>query len=192
MSRILVLFATREGHTRAVARRVAAILDAHGLAVDVGDARERAPDADTYDAVVALASIHVGRHEPELVAWAKRNAEALASRPNAFLSVSMSAATRSRAATPLGRDQAEAAIEAALAGFVAETGWRPDRVVPVAGALPYTRVGWLKRALLRFMAGRTGMDTDTGRDHVYTDWAAIDAFAADFARAVAACRAPAA
>ena len=51
-----------------------------------------------------------------------------------------------------------------------------------AGALRYSRYGWLKRRLMRSIARREGGDTDTSRDHVYTDWDAVDRFAVDILR----------
>jgi len=34
---------------------------------------------------------------------------------------------------------------------------------------------------MKKIAGAGGNPTDTSRDHVFTDWAAVDRFAADFA-----------
>ena len=48
-----------------------------------------------------------------------------------------------------------------------------------AGALVYTRYGWLKKRLMRSIAKRDGSDTDMSRDHEYTDWDAVDEFARD-------------
>ena len=70
--------------------------------------------------------------------------------------------------------------------LVAETGWHPRRVELVAGALPYTRYNFLVRFVMRRISRKEGGDTDTSRDYEYTDWGAVDRFAAEFVREVSA------
>jgi menaquinone-dependent protoporphyrinogen oxidase len=53
--------------------------------------------------------------------------------------------------------------------------------MPVAGALPYTRYNFLVRFLMKRIARKAGGPTDTSRDYDFTDWAALDRFAAAFA-----------
>ena len=60
-----------------------------------------------------------------------------------------------------------------LEAFSARTGWHPGRAVSFAGALPYTRYN----PLLRFVMKRISHTTDTSRDHDFTDWKAVRAFA---------------
>jgi menaquinone-dependent protoporphyrinogen oxidase len=50
----------------------------------------------------------------------------------------------------------------------------------VAGALPYTRYGWLKRAVMKRIVKRAGGSTDVSRDHEYTDWTDLWDFAVAF------------
>jgi len=59
------------------------------------------------------------------------------------------------------------------------TGYEPDAVGLFAGALVYTQYGWLKRHVMRAIAKHEGGDLDTSRDYEYTDWNAVDLFAAD-------------
>jgi menaquinone-dependent protoporphyrinogen oxidase len=51
----------------------------------------------------------------------------------------------------------------------------------VAGALPYTRYGWLKRQMIKRIVAKAGGDTDTTRDFEYTDWNDLRNFTGDFA-----------
>ncbi len=67
-----------------------------------------------------------------------------------------------------------------LAELPTETGWEPDRTLTVAGALKYRQYG-LKRFAMRGIAGRAGGDTDTSRNHEYTDWDDVESFALEFA-----------
>ncbi len=87
MTRILVLYGTTEGQTGKIAESLAAAMRARGADVDVVDAAAHSPDADAYTAVVVAASVHAGCYQPAVRRWVQANAEALRSRPTAFLSV---------------------------------------------------------------------------------------------------------
>ncbi len=63
--------------------------------------------------------------------------------------------------------------------FVAETGWAPAHVLPVAGALAYSRYNFLIRFVLKRIARANGAPTDTSRDYEFTDWQAVDNFVRD-------------
>jgi menaquinone-dependent protoporphyrinogen oxidase len=65
--------------------------------------------------------------------------------------------------------------------FLARYGWRPAITKLVAGALLYTRYGWLKRRMMKRIVAKAGGDTDTTRDFEYTDWNDLRDFAEDFA-----------
>ena len=72
--------------------------------------------------------------------------------------------------------------------LIAETGWHPRRIELVAGALPYTRYNFLIRFIMRRIVKKEGGDIDTSRNYEYTDWPAVDRFAAEFVEEVAANR----
>ena len=55
----------------------------------------------------------------------------------------------------------------------------------VAGALPYTRYGWIKRMMMRRIVAKAGGDTDTSRDYEYTDWNDLRVSSRDFAELTA-------
>ncbi|MGZ3444045.1 MAG: hypothetical protein ACXWLG_00070, partial [Myxococcaceae bacterium] len=54
-----------------------------------------------------------------------------------------------------------------------QTGWRPDRSVPIAGALTDSAYGPLTRVLMRKVAHRNLPD-EPAREVVFTDWAALN------------------
>jgi menaquinone-dependent protoporphyrinogen oxidase len=66
--------------------------------------------------------------------------------------------------------------------FEKQTGWRPAHVALFGGALLYTQYGFLKRHLMKKIAGdKPGeLGTDTSRDYVYTEWDGVKRFAEDF------------
>lgn len=173
---ILVVYATTEGQTRRIARFVAHRLAGRGHGVEllaVTDAEEI--DWAPVEAAVLAGSIHMGRVQADLAAFAAEHAAALNARPTLFLQVSLCAA---------GTNPEELAeIERIARTFCAEAGWRPGRVVQVAGAFRFTQYDFFRRWAMRHIAAQKGETVDPGQDREYTDWAALaalcDAWAAD-------------
>jgi len=102
MNPILVLYATREGQTRKIAEHLAVTLRSRELPVEVMDAA-RLPAAfnlASFDAAVLAASIHAGKHEPEMFRFVKEHREELGRMPSAFLSVSLTEATAEDRSSP--------------------------------------------------------------------------------------------
>jgi menaquinone-dependent protoporphyrinogen oxidase len=107
--------------------------------------------------------------------------------PNAFISVTLSEAGVERIeATTEERARFIADVQKVLEAFFEQTGWRPQRVKPVAGALLYTKYNFLIRFIVKQIARKAGGDTDTSRDYEYTDWPALDRFADEITREMAA------
>lgn len=175
MVSFLVLYGTGEGQTATVADRIGAVLGARGHDATTTNADEIPAefDLEEFDAVLVGASIHAGRHQPVVREFVRTRREALATRPTAFFQLSLSSATDDETR------QAEAAgyVEA----FLEETGWYPDRIARLGGALRYSRYGFLKRLMMKRIAAEATGDTDTSRDYEYTDWYEVESFATDFA-----------
>ena len=180
MARIGIFYATRHGHTRRVAEHIAGCFRAANIGVDVWPVLD-APDSldfSGYAAVVVAASVHAGRHEPEMVSFVKLHRAQLSRPANALVSVTLTQAGVERAVTLCEREKSAGAVARMTRQFLEETGWRPQEVLPVAGALLYTKYAWWLKRLMKWIAGRAGGSTDTSQDHVYTDWAALNSLAA--------------
>jgi menaquinone-dependent protoporphyrinogen oxidase len=186
MKPIGVFYATREGHTHKIAERVAEDLRKRGFEADVNDLRDEAAiDLRNYGGVILAASVHIGRHEPEMVEFVKRHRAELEAMPAAFLSVTLSEAGAERAeATPEEHARFVADVQGMLDRFFKETGWHPRRVKPVAGALLYTQYNFLIRFVMRRIARKAGAATDTSHDYEYTDWVALDHFVEELAEEI--------
>jgi len=182
---VAILYATREGQTRRIAEHVGATLRTRGFTVDVLDVgRNVSADFDLtrYAAAIVAASVHIGKHEREMVEFVKSHRAALERVPSAFLSVSLSeAGAEDAGATAERRERAAASVKTVVDGFLRQTGWSPTHVHPVAGALLYRQYGTIVRLVMRFIAKQAGATTDTSRDHEYTDWEALDRFADELA-----------
>jgi menaquinone-dependent protoporphyrinogen oxidase len=175
MGRIPVFCATTEGHTFRISSEIAATLRQLGFESDVRRLSTPLPPEDWRDVRGAIvgASIHVGRHQQAALDFVKRHIRELASRPSAFFSVSLAAASKNPVEVDAARGLA--------AEFGRQTGWHPARVLAVAGKLAYTKYGFVTRQLMRYIAWRQGAPTDTSRDYEFTDWNAVRQFALDMA-----------
>ena len=184
MKPIGVLYATREGHTRRIAQHIVNTLRNLGLDAEARDLRtdEAAVQLTDYAGAILAASVHGGKHEPEMVNFVKEHRGQLESIPAAFLSVTLSEAGAERAdATPRQHAQFVADVQKVMDRFFADTSWHPKFVKPVAGALLYTKYNMLIRFVLKRIAKKSGGATDTSRDYDYTDWKALDQFIDEYA-----------
>jgi menaquinone-dependent protoporphyrinogen oxidase len=185
MSSIVVVYATRQGQTEKIARRIAAALQSRGHTVDLRDADRGAAAMDLarFDLAFVGAPVHAGGYPRSVVRFVRANLDFLQRVPSAFFSVGLAIASR----TSDGRAQTLPLVEA----FVRRTGWRPRRVELVAGALTYSKYNLVVRWVMRRIAAKEGGDTDTSRDYEYTDWTAVDRFALEFVGSARAEIAPA-
>ena len=179
MTNILVVYGTTDGHTRKIAQVLAENLRAQFCSVDIVDSagmlRRLSPEG--YDGVIVAASVHIGDYQRALGSWVRTHAQTLNLLPTAFLSVCL--AVMEKGTKP--RQE----ILQIMRRFLDRCGWQPTITKMVAGALPYTRYGWIKRMMMRRIVAKAGGDTDTSRDYEYTDWNDLRAFSCDFAELTA-------
>ena len=178
MPRILLPYASTEGQTKLIAERIAHTLREKGHSVDMlpADSDPARLDPAAYDGVIVGASIHYGHHPAYLHKLIRRYGSALASRPSAFFSVSLSAG---------GPRPKLAAAQRYLDKFMRKTGWQPQLTASFAGALKYSFYGPIKRRVMIVFMTLGGGETDTSRDYEYTDWDAVDRFAHAYAQRLA-------
>ena len=175
MASIHVCYGTSEGQTAKVADRLVDSFRERGHTADAVDVSTLDGEFDLggSDAVVVGASIHVGKHQPEIREFVRSNREALDARPTAFFQVCLTAARSD--------DESKAITAEYVDSFVEETGWQPDRIATFGGALRYSEYGFLERLMMKRIARDATGDTDTSRDYEYTDWAEVEQFATDVA-----------
>jgi menaquinone-dependent protoporphyrinogen oxidase len=171
MTKILIAYGTTEGQTARIADHLAGMMQSRGFEAEPVDLKKTKDlSLDTYDGVIVGGSVHMGKHQENVVDFVHQNRNALERLPSAFFSVSLAA----------NGDLANA--EAYVENFVQQAGWRPTKVGLFSGALLYRQYGFLKRFMMkRIVRGKPGMSTDTSRDYVYTDWDQVKRFAEDFA-----------
>ena len=176
-----VFYATTEGQTRRIAERMAGVISQAGLvsrAIDVS-----APEAECIDwahvrGAAVGASLHLQRHQHAADAFVTRHADRLNAHPSLFFSVSLSAASQ--------HDEEVRAARAIAAAFPPAHGWRPSVIATIAGALAYTRYGFLKRWIMKRIARKEGAPTDTSRDYELTNWMKVEELARQLSQTAAA------
>lgn len=173
MTRVLIAYGTSEGHAARIAEYMAGVIREHGQDPYLVDVGRTTPDPRAYDAVIVGASIHRGRHQTCVGEYVREVRECLERMPNAFYSVSLSMGDGSED----GRRAAEGYVEE----FRRLTRWQPGRVGLFAGALAWTKYNVLLRWVMQRIAReKGGLDLDTTRDYVYTDWGSVRRFTEEF------------
>ena len=181
---LLLVYGTTEGQTRKIARFVADHLAQLGHQTELLNAIDATPAIDPrdFDAVIIAASVHEGRYQLAVIHFTREHLAAIATRPNAFLSVSLAAA---------GDDKEDVdGLTKCVTNFTHETGWTPNATKHVAGAFRYTSYDFLKRWAMKYIAYRKGGPTDTSRDYELTDWDDLARFVNSFVKDSAGARRP--
>lgn len=168
-----MLYGTSAGHSAKVAAAAAETLLEAGLLTETVNAAQRPPDADAYDAVLVVAPVHAGNYPPAVRSWVRRHARALNAQPSAFVSVCLGVLQ--------GDPKVQRDLDDIRQRFLAKTGWTPNSVTAVAGALMYSRYNLVERIMMKRIAAQAGGSTDTSRDVEYTDWAELERFVRGFA-----------
>lgn len=174
--KVLLLYGTTEGQTRKVAGVVADRLAQMGHQTLLVNAIDATADADPqrFDSVIIAASLHAGHYQSAVVHFVRKYLASINARPNAFLSVSLAAASD---------DEDDAlGLDRCVIDFSQQTGWNPQHIHHVAGAFRYTSYDFLKRWAMKYIAHRKGAPTDTSKDHELTDWADLEQFVDCFSK----------
>ncbi len=180
MANVLIVYASRYGQTEKIAHRIAQRLEAKGQTVTLESSKRRPStlNPSAYDAVIIGTPLYMQRFPPHLRAWTYRWRNALRGKLAALFTVSGAAASP--------EPDGVAAAAAIADRFANRLQLVPDQIAHFAGAIPYTRYDRLTRRFMKWIAGRSGGDTDTSRDFEYTDWDAVDRFGDHLAGQLAA------
>lgn len=172
--RIAIIYATTEGQTLKIARRTAELCQAAGHEVELLNAVAVPADfiMAPYDAAVLLSSVHVGHYQAAMSTFLNDYKDDLTAIPNAFISVSLSAASTDQ-------DDVDGLREV-TDDFYKQTGFTPLYEHLAAGAFRFTRYDFFKRWAMKLIAAQKGIDADTSKDLELTDWPALDAFVKEF------------
>ena len=160
--KLMIVYGSTEGQTRKICEFLKDESEKAGHTPAIFDAMVTPPDPAEFDAVLVAASLHGGGYQVTVKDYVQDYHKTLNQMNSGFLSVSLTAAT----------DESESwkELEQHTEDFLLETGWKPKFIEQIAGALRYTQYDFFKRFIMRMITKRAGGDTDTTRDHEYTDW----------------------
>jgi menaquinone-dependent protoporphyrinogen oxidase len=173
--KVLLVYGTTEGQTEKVVKFMAQRMRQRGhqaLPARAGGA-QLLPEPREFDAVVIAASVRAGRYQPAVSHFVRQHLAAIGAKANAFVSVSLAAASHDADDT--------AGLKKCVAAFIRASGWTPQQIHHVAGAFRYTKYGFITRWLMRRIASRKGVSTDTSCDLELTDWDDVARFTDSFA-----------
>lgn len=178
MTNVLIVYGSGEGQTAKVAEFTAEHIRGRGHQVTVLKGKRLPRDfaIDQYGAVIVAASVRKSKYQRYIVRFVKKYYARLDSVPSAFVSVSMAAV---RIGDPKG-----SILQQWLGRFINETSWNPAHYASFAGALMYRKYNFITRIVMKKIAQKSGLTTDTSRNHEFTDWDAVGRFADEFADAL--------
>jgi menaquinone-dependent protoporphyrinogen oxidase len=164
--RVLICYATTDGQTQKVAECIAEAVRKNGHQADIFDANmaERV-DPLQFQAAILAGSVHMGRYQPALVHRIRRWRDALSVIPTAFVSVSLSAASKD--------PHIHAEIDECAQHMLKEAGFQPAETIHVAGAMRFSQYDFFRRWMMRLAAKQMDRDLDPTEDQEFTDWGAL-------------------
>jgi menaquinone-dependent protoporphyrinogen oxidase len=169
MSRILIAYATTDGHTPKICARLEEVLAQQGHAVQVMPlAQADGLDLDGFDKIVIGASIRYGKHQPLVAQFIQRHQALLENKANAFFSVNI-------VARKPEKNRPE--TNPYLIKFLRQISWKPKILGVFAGKLNYPSYGFFDRFMIRLIMRMTQGPTDPAAVIEFTDWQQVEAFA---------------
>lgn len=181
MTRVLVLYATREGQTEKVAVQIAKHLRESGADAQLVNARDAVVDKidiGSFDLLVFGASMHAGGLERELIEFINENRERIRQKGRSFFLVLLSAATKDPTLRATWLSDARAKMDEQLRVEF-------EDIEMIAGALTYSKYSLPLKWMMKHIAKKAGEETDTSKDYEYTDWEQV----ARYAQKLATCEA---
>ncbi|MEE4637615.1 MAG: menaquinone-dependent protoporphyrinogen IX dehydrogenase [Wenzhouxiangella sp.] len=169
MADVLIIYASRDGHTRAIAQRMQQRLAGRGAEVRLVDVNSSADlDPSAFPVVAVGGSVVYGKHDPRLAAFLIDNAERMGECQTAFFSVNL-----------IARKAEKRTIEGNVyvRKFLDALPLTPDHVEIIAGKLDYPSYGFFDRIMIQLTMKFTDGPTDRSTVIDYTDYDQVDAFA---------------
>jgi menaquinone-dependent protoporphyrinogen oxidase len=160
--KLLIVYGTVEGQTRKICEYLRDEAKRAGHTVSLNDTTETHLHPEAFDAVIVGSSVHAEKYQDSVEHYVQEHHEVLNKIPGAFVSVSLTAASDE----PKSWNE----LEEMTKKFLDRTGWHPEYVEQVAGALRYSKYNFLKKFIMRMIAQKQGGDVDTSQDYEYTDW----------------------
>jgi menaquinone-dependent protoporphyrinogen oxidase len=170
MTKILIIYATTDGHTLKICQRLQQVIENAKVArqvtlVPVEDCHQ--VDLCAFDKIVIGASIRYGKHSKQVIDCINRNQQLLDRKPNAFFSVNI-------VARKPEKNRPE--TNPYLRKFLKRIAWQPKNLAVFAGKLDYPKYGPFDRFMIRLIMWMTKGPTDPTAVIEFTDWQQVEIF----------------
>lgn len=172
MKRVAIVICSQGGQTKKVADFMAQQISSSGCSAEVFNLTDGQIPGEAslkhFQSVVIGGPVYFGEFSEQLLDWAGSNCEQLNRMQSGFFAISLNAVDR--------RPRNRQACERYLRRFISKTDLRPKFVASLAGTVPYTQFGYVKRSILKAMSAVAGAPTDTSVDHDLTEWVDVAEF----------------
>jgi len=170
MSKILIIYSTTDGHTREICQRLSKVIEAQDnqnevKLISINDGQDI--ELDNFDKIVVGASIHYGKHRPQVHEFVNKYEKILNNKPNAFFSVNV-------VARKPEKNQPD--TNPYLIKFLKQVSWRPKELAVFAGKIDYPSYTFWDRLMIRLIMWITKGPTDPKKIVEFTDWNKVEAF----------------
>ena len=168
MAKVLILYSTTDGHTVEICKRLSAVIEKTGDAVEIANLADRPKLSDfRFDKIVIGASIRYGKHQKTVYEFIRENRATLEAHPNALFSVNV-VARKPEKNTPETNPY--------LQKFLGQINWAPQNLGVFAGKIDYPALGLFDRTMIRFILWMTKGPTDPTGTYEFTDWDKVEEF----------------
>ncbi|CAH0992748.1 Protoporphyrinogen IX dehydrogenase [menaquinone] [Sinobacterium norvegicum] len=171
MTNTLLIYASCDGHTKAIAAFVERIFSQQDTSCQcVSLTAIDDINLTDFNCIILGASIRYGTHGKAVEQFVRRNLNLLNKTKSVFFSVNLVARKANKntiESNPYARK------------LLQQSGWQPLLANVFAGKLNYPDCGFFDRHFIRLIMKLTGGPTDPNSTTDFTDWQAVDNFARD-------------
>lgn len=170
MSKVLVLYYSRGGHTAQISRAIAQHITMSGGECDVVNIHDVKHDIDwaQYHVIALGACVLYGSYHKSVFEFVKRYQTELAKVPNSFFCVNVVARNPEKRVPENNKY---------LQKFLLLSPWQPQDVKIIAGKVDYPAWPWYDSLMIRLIMKMTDGPTDPKAIIDYTDWEDVKRYA---------------
>ena len=167
MSNFLVIYSSRDGHTKTICERIKNYLNDGNLVELFSLEEAKKIDLSNFEKIIIGASIRYGRHSKELYNFITLNKNVLDKKKCAFFSVNVVARKP---------EKNTAETNPYLNKFLKISKWKPNKIEVFAGKVDYPNYNLIDKYIIKFIMFVTNGPTDTSQSYDFTDWSKVDDF----------------
>jgi menaquinone-dependent protoporphyrinogen oxidase len=176
MSKVLVVYGSKEGQTKNIAQFIARELESRKHKVDLLNTNKVPQELSiqSYDGVIAGAPLHLSNYPRHFRKFVSKYSGVLSLVQTSFFTVCLGVLENSK--------KTDADLKHIAEKLFIHSRWLPTKHETFAGAIRFSQYNWLTRLIMKRKAEKAGAKVDVHKDIEYTDWNKVRAFTEDFER----------